>query len=136
MRKIIYLSVILYIFIYNLHVAHQYHNSKAPKYFFSNRNANRQLQNTNSSGEYIVTWDVDLGGKDFLLESSFLKAGLERSVKEFINNDIMCDDELSDELGDSAFFSIEIKTKDELSKKGRVSGNGKCKGNRTRCKKN
>jgi len=98
----------------------------------------RHLQNTNSSGEFIVEWDIDLGGKDFLLESDFLKAGLERSVKEFINNDIMCNEDLMDELEDSegtSFFSVEINNDNGSNKLKRISGTGRCKGNRTRCKK-
>jgi len=86
-----------------------------------------------------VTWDIGLGGKDFLLESDFLKAALELSVKEFINNDLVCNDEQGIDVDDTdltSFYSIEINNDSDLNKLKRISGNGKCRGNRTRCKKN
>ena len=98
----------------------------------------RRLQSTNNLGDFIVTWSIDLGGKDSILDSDFLKAGLERSVKEFINLDIMCNNDLRDDFGDlegTTFYSVEINIENDPNKLRRISGNGKCRGNRTRCKR-
>jgi len=97
----------------------------------------RILRDLSVDLDYNVEWTINLGGKDSLLESEYLKAGLERSIKEFINNDIRCSDELNNEFENSAaFFGIEILIDDsDANKLKRISGNGKCRGNRTRCKK-
>jgi len=91
----------------------------------------------NDFSEYSVTWSIDLGGKDFLLESDFLKAGLEYSAKAVINRELACEEEFDDEaLGRTSFFKVRIIDDDSVSNKAkRISGSGKCRGNATRCKK-
>ena len=87
---------------------------------------------TDVIGEYRVEWNLNLGGKDFLLESAFLKAGLERSIKNYINLVLECDSEIND--ASASFYSVnfaEIEAPNLLKNRGR-SGSGLCKGNRTR----
>ena len=84
--------------------------------------------------DFRVEWTITLGDFEFLLESDYLKAGLEQSIKDIINNDIRCEDvELNDDSRE-AFYSVKIKEIE--SKEQAVRGNGKCKGNdKERCKK-
>jgi len=92
---------------------------------------------TKVNGQYIVTWALNLGGQESLLDSAFLKAGFEQSVKDYINNDILCSDDLS--VKGAEFFGVEIindsgnenRTKKMLA----ISGNGLCKGDIRRCEK-
>ena len=93
----------------------------------------RRLSQDN--GQFSVTWNLDLGGKEFLLESSFLKAAFEQSVKDYINNDILCSDDLS--VKGAEFFGVEIvsETNKQTKKSKAVSGNGKCRGKPNKCKK-
>ena len=95
----------------------------------------RLLQTSVGSKEYSVTWDIDLGGKDALLESDFLKAGLEYSVKDYINKKLQCEARENEDLEGASFFKVRIENIEDENKVKRLSGNGKCKGNRTRCKK-
>ena len=91
----------------------------------------RVLQ-TNDDGDFLITWDINILGKDYLLASPYLKAGFEQIIKDFINNDIKCEDELEDET--TAFFNVEVI--DETEKKFRkISGSGKCKGRRDKCRR-
>ena len=94
---------------------------------------NRALQTSNNTGEYVVEWSLSLGGKEFLLESPFLKAGLELSIKDYINMDIECENQI--EMGNAAFHAVEIMDVGEGKqwRNARVEGNGKCKGNPLRC---
>ena len=93
----------------------------------------RKLSQDN--GHFSVTWNLDLGGKESLLESSFLKAAFEQSVKDYINNDILCSDDLSKKGAE--FFGVEIlsETNKQTKKWKAVSGNGKCRGKPQKCKK-
>ena len=52
-------------------------------------------RNLQANGQFVVTWSLSLGGQESLLESAFLKAGFEQSVKDYINNDIFCSADLS-----------------------------------------
>ena len=106
-------------------------HKKTPKY--------RLLQTTNR--QYLVEWSISLGGKEFLLESPFLKAGLEQSIKDFINIDIQCSDDVNaDGSASVSFHSVtmnDIDTSDEVDNRGvrRIEGNGKCKGDVEKCKR-
>ena len=99
----------------------------------SSTEVHRREQNAN--GEYSVTWTLNLGGQESLLESDFLRAGFEQSVKDYINNDVLCSDDLNKKGAE--FFGVEITTDDddELAKNTAVSGNGKCRGQPKRCQK-
>ena len=92
-------------------------------------------RNQEINDEYEVTWDINLGGKEFLLESPFLKAGLEQSIKEFINNQVQCETDFDPNA--VSFYSVEIFDNQDTGTKNKkgISGSGKCKGNRTRCKR-
>ena len=106
---------------------------KSSHYFPANRTqTDRKLIQAN--GQFSVTWNLGLGGKEFLLESSFLKAAFEQSVKDYINNDILCSDDLSKKGAE--FFGVEIvgETNKQTKRWKAVSGNGKCKGNVAKCK--
>ena len=116
------------------------------KIFYKNILPNRQLQSTTNTtpagdGQFLVGWTLSLGGKEFLLDSPFLKAGLEQSIKDYINLDIQCGDGINIDSSTSvSFHSVEINnadTSDEIGKRRlrRVEGNGKCKGEPARCKR-
>ena len=94
-------------------------------------NAHRKLQ---TNGQFVVTWDLSLGGQESLLESAFLKAGFEQSVKDYINNDIRCSDNVN--VKGAEFFGVKIPdpTTSDRRMKRAVSGNGKCKGDIKKCK--
>ena len=92
-------------------------------------------QNEEVNDEYEITLDIGLGGKEFLIESPFLKSGLEQSIKEYVNNLIQCESDFDPNV--ASFYSLEIFDNSDTgikNKKG-ISGSGKCKGNRTRCKR-
>ena len=95
----------------------------------------RALQTTNDTGEYVVEWDLNLGGKEFLLESPFLKAGLEQSIKDYINIDMECDSLI--DAGSASFYNVEIMDIGEGKqwRNARIEGNGKCKGNPEKCQR-
>ena len=89
---------------------------------------------TQVNGQFLVTWSLSLGGNEFLLESAFLRAAFEQSVKEYINNNILCSDDLS--LKGVEFFGVEIEN-DSVRKQRilkAVSGNVKCHGDVNKCK--
>ena len=93
---------------------------------------NRRLSQDN--GQFSVTWNLDLAGKEFLLESSFLKAAFEQSIKDYINNDILCSDDLAKKGAE--FLGVEINDNSVKQRKNgkAVSGNGKCRGDLNKCK--
>ena len=90
-------------------------------------------QNQEANDEYEITWDINLGGKEFIIKSPFLKAGLEQSIKEYINKQIQCESDFDPNA--ASFYSLEIFDNSDVGKKRGISGSGKCKGNRTRCKR-
>jgi len=97
-----------------------------------NKNHRRNKRN----GQFSVSWSLSLGGRESLLEeSAFLKAAFEQSVKDYINNDILCSDNLA--FKGAEFFGVEIKTGNDgkNGKRKAVSGNGSCKGDLSKCKK-
>ena len=109
--------------------------------YANNNNAGEAVVNEERNllmnGQYQVTWDLNLGGNEFLLQSSkFLKAGFEQSVKDYINKDILCSDDSG--IKGAEFMSVEIgndqQNKNNKSERS-VSGNGKCRGNVRKCKK-
>ena len=104
------------------------------KYYVDHNPAQPQKRNTKVNGQFLVTWSLDLAGKEHLLESDFLRAGFEQSVKDYINNDILCSDDLS--IKGAEFYGVEIESSIGQNKwKNRaVSGNGKCKGDIKKCK--
>ena len=95
---------------------------------------NMDRRSKQANGQFVVTWNLNLGGKESLLDSAFLKAGFEQSVKDYINNDIFCSADLS--IKGAEFFGVEIahETEGSLEKSRAVSGNGKCKGDISKCK--
>ena len=122
------------------------HSNPFHKYIHKNRllqittNTNTN-NNTPNDGQYRVEWSLSLGGKEFLLQSPFLKAGLEQSIKDFINIDIQCNDDTNtDSSRTVSFYSVEINdvdASDDIGKHGirRIEGNGKCKGDPGKCQR-
>jgi len=107
-------------------------------YFKKTQHSNDQGRNTKANGQFIVTWDLNLGGQESLLDSVFLRAGFEQSVKDYINNDILCSDDLS--VKGAEFFGVELPIPDSNEEGGKrkkraISGNGMCKGDIRRCEK-
>ena len=91
-------------------------------------------RNLQAKGEFKVAWSLSLGGKDSLLESAFLNAAFAQSVKDYINNDILCSSNLA--IKGAEFFGVEIAngSQKNTGKWMAVSGNGKCKGDVKKCK--
>lgn len=104
------------------------------KYYVPQYQGQAHRRDTKVNGQFLVTWSLDLAGKEHLLESDFLRAGFEQSVKDYINNDILCSDDLS--IKGAEFYGVEIESSIGQNKwKNRaVSGNGKCKGDIKKCK--
>jgi len=106
------------------------------KHYHEYDNTHINRRNTKMNGQFSVSWNLNLGGRESLLEeSAFLKAAFEQSVKDYINNDILCSDNLA--FKGAEFFGVEIinDSNENGSKKRAVSGNGKCKGDLSKCKK-
>lgn len=105
--------------------------------FFAHDKRNHIVRNSRKNDEqFSVKWALSLGGRESLLEeSAFLKAAFEQSVKDYINNDILCSDNLL--FKGAEFFSVEILVDNDVDggKKKAVSGNGSCKGDLSKCKK-
>jgi len=96
---------------------------------------NLQGLNSNEDGDFLVTWSLSLGDQESLLESPYLKAGFEQSVKDFINNDIRCNGDANAKK--AAFLSVVFgdATIDSEGKRKAISGNGKCAGDKKACTK-
>ena len=101
---------------------------------------NRVLQDVQPKGDYQVQWTMSLGGKELVVQSDYLKAGLEQSVKDYINMDLKCgNQEIStadkDKTVPTSFRSVAITTIRTVSQKKRViTGNSICNGNPEFCK--
>jgi len=83
----------------------------------------------------MVTWSLSLGDQESLLESIYLKAGFEQSVKDFINNDIRCKGDAN--AKNASFLSVVFDdvSNTESGKRKAISGNGKCTWNKQACSK-
>ena len=89
----------------------------------------------NQNGNFTIQWNVNIGNQSSLLESSYLKAGLEQSIKDFINLQLLCDPKKGNL--NAAFRSLSIRRiTTTTGKKQILSGVGKCNGARDACKKN
>ena len=112
-----------------------------PCFCFTHNYVERNKENTihqrnaKVDGQFLVTWSLNLGGKESLLDSPFLRAAFSQSVKDYINKDIHCSDDLS--VKGAEFFGVEIVGENDGSgrKLKGVSGNGKCKGDILKCDK-
>ena len=100
---------------------------------------NRIGRDFQTEGDYQVQWTMSLGGKELVVESDYLKAGLEQAVKDYINMDLKCKDQAvstpaKSKLAQTSFRSIAIATIRTTSQKRRIiSGNGVCNGNPEAC---
>ena len=106
-------------------------------FYVDRRHIKPQRKMARANGQFVVTWDLDLGGQDDLLESPFLRASFGQSVKDYINNDIRCSGDIH--AKGAEFFGVTIPVPEDLDERGgkrrAVSGNGKCKGDVFKCKK-
>ena len=85
--------------------------------------------------EFMVTWQISLGGQESLIQSSFyLKAGLEQAIKNYINRDLECDPDADTKK--TTFHSVSItNTESEFGKNLlRITGSAKCNGNKEKCR--
>lgn len=94
----------------------------------SHRPRQRQLQQEmDASGTFKIEWAVDLGGnEERILESLFLKAGLEQRFKDYMNADLHC----NGVNNQASFYSFELINVDENRK---ISAQGICVGDREWC---
>ena len=102
--------------------------SKGESIYVSAQKDNRKLQSLSTFGSYKIEWDIDLGGKESLLDSPSLEAGFEQIIKDYMNDDVQCNNELS--LGNASFFSFNLVHKGD----GKISGSAICEGHSERCK--
>ena len=108
---------------------------------FLNANLNRENplpEGTNNitsdvNGQFTVQWNLGIGNQSSLLESSYLKYGLEQSVKDFLNLNLGCQPNKSKIK--TAFRSLAIRNVATTSGKQQIlSGVGKCIGSQNDCK--
>ena len=93
----------------------------------------RNAQTSNQTGEFVLEWGVNLGQQDSVLETPFLKAGLEQSIKDYLNLQLKCGS-ANKMTGHSSFHSLSVdKTDSTTQKKSVLSGIGRCLGNRSEC---
>ena len=104
------------------------------KNFVQRNRDNPYGRRMNMNGQFVVNWALSLGEYDSLLENTFLRFAFEQSVKDYINNDIFCSDDPA--AKGAEFFGVEIPEpiEDKEGKLMAISGNGKCKGDFTKCK--
>lgn len=68
----------------------------------------------NAEVESVISLNVDLGSKAHVIyQSPFLKAGLEQSIKDYLNLDVGCNNEILDR---PAFYSVELNGDDTQQK--------------------
>ena len=91
----------------------------------------RTLQTEDESGAYFVSWNLNLNGNENVLDSDYLRASFEQIAKDYINNDIKCEDETDETT--TTFTSFEIDDSKTKTKKLATAGSGKCLGKRKKC---
>ena len=89
----------------------------------------------NNDGNFTIEWNIDIGNQESLLETPYLKAGFEQSVKDFLNLKFICNP--MERNVSVALRSLSIrKFITTTGKKQIISGFGRCIGNRDACKVN
>ena len=92
----------------------------------------RALETEDEGGAFKAILDIDLkGNEDVLKDSDYLIASFEQIVKDYINNDIKCENE-SEETS-TAYTSMKINFSETNKKKLAIAGSGKCIGRRKNC---
>ena len=92
----------------------------------------RALETEDEGGAFKAILDIDLkGNEDVLKDSDYLIASFEQIVKDYINNDIKCENE-SEETS-TAYTSMKINFSETNKKKLAIAGSGKCLGRRRKC---
>ena len=88
-----------------------------------------------TNGDFAIQWNLNIGNQSDLLDSPFLKAGLEQSIKDFINLQLLCKPKKHN--AHATFRSLSIrKIATTTGKKQILSGIGKCNGNLNACREN
>ena len=86
----------------------------------------RVLQEDSENADYQVTLEVNIKPqqlRDVVLQSSYLQAGLEQSVKDFINGDFSCNEETDAPY----YYSLDIFGKDvAIARRLQASSNNTC----------
>lgn len=101
---------------------------------------NRNLLDTQPEGDYQVQWTMSLGGNEIIIESDYLRVGLEQAVKDYINLDLKCNySDVSKSPNKvnipTSFRSVAIANIRNTSKnKISIVGNSVCNGNPDICK--
>lgn len=95
--------------------------------------AERKAQTLNETGEFLLEFGVNIGEQDTVLDTPFLKAGLEQSIKDYLNLQLKCGSARKMN-GHSSFHSLSIeKTVSTAKKRAVISGIGRCNGNLNKC---
>ena len=90
---------------------------------------------SDGNGQFTVQWNLNIGNQSSVLDTSYLKAGLEQAVKDFINLKLRCDP--TKRNVNTAFRSLAIrKIATTTGKQQILSGIGKCIGSQESCKTN
>ena len=93
----------------------------------------QNVQTLNQTGEFVLEWGVNLGQQDSVLETPFLKAGLEQSIKDYLNLQLKCGN-ANKLTGHTSFHALSVDKTDSTTQKTSVlSGIGRCLGNRSEC---
>ena len=88
-----------------------------------------------TNGDFAIQWNLNIGNQSDLLDSPFLKAGLEQAIKDFINLQLSCKPKKHNAHATVRSLSIR-KIATTTGKKQTLYGIGKCHGNLDVCKEN
>ena len=80
----------------------------------------------NLFGEYTVTWSLNIENRKYLLEWDYLTSGLQKILKDYLNNDILCNGDPT--MADTLFYGVEIFVQGDD-----VIAKGYCRGQQSNC---
>ena len=90
---------------------------------------------SDENGQFIVQWNLNIGSQTSVLETSYLKVGLEQAVKDFLNLKLSCKPTKNNII--TSFRSLAIrKIATTTGKQQILTGTGKCVGSKDDCKTN
>ena len=89
---------------------------------------------SDENGQFVVQWNLGIGDQTSVLETSYLKSGLEQAVKDFLNLKLKC--QPTKNQIKTSFRSLAIRKIATSSGKQQIlTGTGKCVGSKDDCKK-
>lgn len=89
---------------------------------------------SDENGQFVVQWNLGIGDQSSVLETSYLKSGLEQAVKDFLNLKLKC--QPTKNQIKTSFRSLAIRKIGTSSGKQQIlTGTGKCVGSKDDCKK-